>query len=446
MTETPTTSEERTAQQESGIGPEPGPLGPCEREISVEVPAEIVGKELEALVQRYQKLARIPGFRKGKVPAGIIRKRFAPDLKSEVVESLLPQYFKKEVSKRNLNPISSPRIVDFRMEEDKPLQFRARFDVLPEINVSGYTDVNVEKPDLALSDEEFNAELQALRERQATFVPVEEDRALQGGDWAQVSFVGRASEQAERPSEGPPAKADDVLVEIGGPNTVKEFSENLQGAKLGEQRTFDVGYAEDFQEKRLAGKTIVYTVIVNGVKKKQLPQLDDAFAKELGDFSSLDDFKARYRQQLAAEKAHRAEHDAKERLLDKLIDRFDFPVPESLVERQTNLRLERGLRALAAQGMREEHMRKMDFKRLRQGQRDSAIREVKASLILDRIAGAENIEITEEDIHQELKMLSQQTKQSVEALRQRLTREGALDRIRDRMRNEKTLSFLYQKL
>ncbi len=410
------------------------------REIQVEIPADVVARETETIIQKYQKVARLPGFRRGKVPATVIRQRFGEDIKSEVVESLVPRYFREETSKQNLMPVSQPQVSDLHIHEGEPLRFKATFEVLPEIEVSGYHEVRAEKKDTTVTEEEVEQALNHLREQNASYNAVE-DRALADGDFAQVSFTGTPKDDAETK----PVNVDEVLVEIGGANTVKEFSENLRGAKPGEQRNFDVTYAEDFSDQRLAGKTISYSVTVAAIKQKVLPELNDAFAKEVGSFQTFDELKAKVREGMEAEKKHQAEHEGKEKLIDELIKRHDFTVPEALVERQVDIRLERGLRALAAQGMKPEDMKRMDLPRLRAGQRDQALREVKAQLLLDRIADAEKIEVSDDEINQEIESLAKQTKQTPESIRARLTRDGALDRIRNRIRSEKTLDQLFSR-
>jgi trigger factor len=179
------------------------------------------------------------------------------------------------------------------------------------------------------------------------------------------------------------------------------------------------------------------------VKQKNLPELNDEFAKELGEFTSLDQVRKQIRENMVAERKHTAEHEAKDKLVAELVRRNDFEVPESLVDRQIDLRLERGLRALAAQGMKMEDMKKMDLPRLRAGQRDQAVQDVKSSLLLDRIAEMEKIDVSEEELNKEVDALARQSKQSAEAVRTRLTQDGGLDRIRNRIRSEKTLEFLY---
>jgi trigger factor len=234
-----------------------------------------------------------------------------------------------------------------------------------------------------------------------------------------------------------------VLIEIGGKTTVPQFSQNLTGASSGDERTFDVSYPEDTADKRLAGKTFVYTVKVNGIKQKSLPELNDDFAKELGEFSSLEQVRKQIRENMEAEKRHHAEREAKEQLVAELVKRNEFEVPESLVDRQIDLRLERGLRALAAQGMKMEDLKKMDLPRLRAGQREQAVHDVKSSLLLERIAELEKIEVQDEEVNREVEALARQSKQTFEAVRVRLTEDGGLDRIRIRIRSEKTLEFLY---
>ncbi|MBZ5721995.1 MAG: trigger factor [Acidobacteriia bacterium] len=407
------------------------------REIEVEIPAAEVARATDALIQKYQKSARLPGFRRGHVPASIIRQRFSEDIKTDVVESLVPRYFHQEASKQGLIPVSQPRVSDLHVHDGEPLRFKASFEVLPEIKLEGYKELRAEKPQITVTDEEVADSLNGIREQHATFSSIE-GRALADGDFAQVSLHGQPKE-----GEGQPVHMDDILVEINGKSTMPEFTENLRGAVAGDERTFDVTYPADTQDQRLAGKTFTYTVKVLALKQKSLPELNDQFAKELGEFASLDDVRQRIREGMEAERKHAAEHEAKDKLVAELVKRNPFEVPEALVDRQIDIRLERGLRALAAQGMRAEDIKKMDLNRLRAGQRDQALHEVKASLLLEKIAEEEKIEVGDEELDREVEALAKQSKQTTEQIRARLTRDGALDRIRNRIRNEKTLEFLY---
>jgi trigger factor len=409
------------------------------REIQVEIPAEEVARETLILIQKYQKLARLPGFRRGHVPASVIRQRFGQDINNDVVDALIPKYFRQETGKLGLLPVSQPRVTDLHMHEGEPLRFKASFEVMPEVKVEGYKDLRADKPNIAVTDEEVEEALNGLRERHAAFTAVE-GRVLADGDFAQVSLDGKPMD-----GEGKPVHMDEVLVEIAGKNTMPEFTENLRGASAGDEKKFDVKYPEDFSDKRLAGRTFTYTVKVQSIKQKTLPELNDQFAKELGEFASLEEVRKRIREGMEAERKHDAERESKEKLVAELVKRNEFEVPEALVERQIDLQLERGLRALAAQGMKAEELKKMDLQRLRVGQRERALEEVKASLLLEKVADEEKIEVSDEEIDHEVEALAKQSKQSEAEIRSRLTREGALDRIRARIRAEKTLDFLYQR-
>ena len=413
------------------------------REISVEIPAAEVARETELQIVRYQKSARLPGFRAGHVPASIIKQRFGEGLKNDVAEALIPKYFRREAEKQGLTPVSQPRVTDLHIHEGEPLTFKASFEVLPEIQVDGYKDLRADKPEISVSEEDVEQALTNLREQRATYTTVE-GRPLAEGDFAQASMDGKPKDgQDVAEANANPVHMDDVLIEIGGKNTVPEFSQNLTGAATGDERTFDVSYPADISDKRLAGKTFVYTVKVNGIKQKALPELSDDFAKELGEFTGLDAVRKQIRDNMEAEKRHTAEHEAKDKLVAELVKRNDFEVPESLIERQIDLRLERGLRALAAQGMKMEDLKKMDLPRLRAGQREQAVNDMKSSLLLERVADLEKIEVSEEEVNRELESLAKQSKQTSEAVRARLTEDGGLDRIRMRIRSEKTLDFLY---
>ena len=431
--------------------PQPTLNPACTREIEVEAPSDEVDKAFRSVIKRYQKLARIPGFRPGKVPETVLRNRFASALREEVVEAVLPQHFREAIAKQNLRPVSQPQVTNLQLEEGKPLKFKAIFEVLPEVSVDGYQSIAIEKPDTELTDAEFDAELDRIRDAHSTMEPVAEDRGLANGDWAQISFKGQLqgdpAEGAEAEAAAPaPIEGNDVSVEIGGKDTVEAFSDALRGGKPGQELKFEVTYPSEFAQKRLAGKTVAYDVEVKGIRKKVQPALDDQFAKELGDYQSLDDFKQKLRQHLASDKRNRATADARNRLVDALVARYDFPVPESLVQNQIDARLERGLRALAAQGMSTEDMRRMDFDRLREAQRDSAMNEVKGTILLDRIGDAEKIDVSDDEVERELQLISLQTREPLETLRERLTREGNLARIREQLRREKTGNLLVERL
>ena len=414
----------------------------CTRELVLDVPAEEVSKAFRTMVRNYQKYARIPGFRPGKTPESVIRRRFATEIRKEVIDGLLPERFNKGVQELGIKPVGKPQVTELTIEDGQPLHVKAVFEYLADFSIDGYKDVTVEKPPVQVTDEEFNREMEELRESRATIEPVEEDRALTDGDWAEISYNGLIADD----SEAAPVAGEDTLVEIGGKDTVEAFTAVLRGARPGQELKAEVTYPAEYPDAKLAGKTVAYDVTVKAIKKRIAPELNDDFAREIGDYQNLAELENRVREHMANRKRRSVEAETKDRLFAALTERFQFPVPESLVQDQIDARLERGLRALAAQGMDTEQMRKLDFSRLRTAQRDGAIAEVKAYIIMDRIAEAEGVAVTDEEVDREVHLAALQSREPVEALRQRLTEDGGLARIREQMKREKIASLLYERL
>ncbi len=424
------------------------------RSIEVEAPVEDVDKAYRQVTKRYQKLARIPGFRAGKVPEAMIKSRFAREVREEVLESLVNIKFREELDAQKITPISQPQVSELLLAQGAPLRFKATFEVLPEINIDGYDAVTATRPDTAVTEEEFQAELSNVLDHHATVEPVEEERALVDGDWADIEFKGQVQELAqtvgedglENKTEAQPITGEDVLIEVGGKNTLPAFNQALNGAKVGQELTFEASYPAEFGDARLAGKTVSYDVKVKAIKRKTYPERDEEFAKQLGPYQGWEDFEGQLRERLASRKKEALEAQARDKMLDELVAKFTFPVPETFIQQQIDARLERGLRALAQQGMSSDAMRQLDFTRLREAQRDQAVNEVKVSLVLDRIAERENIEVSDDDLERELLMLSIQSREPLDALRKRLSEDGSLLRIREQMIREKTGTALFEKL
>jgi len=414
----------------------------CTRELVLDVPAEEVSKAFRTVVRNYQKYARIPGFRPGKVPESVIRRRYATEIRKEVIDGLLPERFNQGVRDLGIKPVGQPQVTELNIEDGQPLHVKAVFEYIADFSIEGYKDVTVEKLSVEITDDEFQHEMEELRESRATIEPVEEDRALVDGDWAQISYTGLITEEPE----ASPVAGEDTLVEIGGKDTVEAFTSVLRGAKPGQELKAEVSYPAEYPDAKLAGKTVAYDVIVKAIKKRTVPELNDDFAKEMGHYESLDELKNRVREHMANRKRRSVEAETKDKLFAALSERYSFPVPESLVQDQIDTRLDRGLRALAAQGMDTEQMRKLDFARLRTAQRDGAIAEVKAYILMDRIAEAEGVTVSDEEVDREVHLAALQSREPVDTLRQRLTEDGGLARIREQMKREKTANLLYERL
>jgi trigger factor len=415
----------------------------CTRELIIDVPADEVSSNYKRVTAQYKRYAKIPGFRAGKVPESIIRRRFATEIRKEVVDTLLPERFNKGVREMGVQPVGQPQVTEISVEDGAPFHVKAVFEYIPEFSIEGYKDVTVEKPSAEVAEEEFQREIDQIRDSRATMEPVEEERALQDGDFAQISYNGQMEGAAEGEA---PIQGEDALVEIGGKTTVEAFTTALRGAKVGQEIKAEVVYPADYSESKLAGKTVAYDLTVKGIKKRNLPELNDEFAKEFGGYESIAELETRVREHLVNRKQRQVEHETKDKLMAAIAEKFTFPIPESLVQNQIETRLERGLRALAAQGMDPSQMRNLDFGRLRVAQRDSALAEVKTQILLDRIASEENISVSDEELDHELQMASLQTREPLDALKVRLNQDGGMARIREQIRREKTATALYERL
>jgi len=408
----------------------------CRRELDLEIPADEVSKAMERVAKEFAKVARVPGFRPGKAPITLIRRRFADDIKGEVLQSLVPERVEKAVSEQKLTPVSQPKVEQLDFNDGQPLKFRAVFEVLPEFELGNYKDLQLEMPVMDVVDEDVTKTLEDMRERAAAFAPAE-GRAVQDGDFVQLKLTGTPE------GEGEPLQADSVLCHIGAEETMAPFNENLRGVNIGDHKDFDVPYPADYPDAKLAGKTYHYSVDVLGIKTKKLPELNDDFAKDVSDATTLDELNKKIREGLEHQRDHKQKDLLREKVLGEIVKLHDFPVPQSLVEHQMDVRLERVVRSLAQQGV-DPRAVNIDWVSLRKRNEDRAKDDVKAELIVDRIATAENIDVTEEEVEHELQHLAGHSNESAEAIRARLTKQGTLDRIKAKLRSDKTLDWLAQ--
>jgi trigger factor len=408
----------------------------CRRELDLEIPAEDVTKATERVAKEIARVARVPGFRVGKAPISLIKRRFADDIKGEVLQSLVPERVEKAVAEQKLSPVSQPQVDKLDFNDGQPLKFRAVFEVLPEFELGSYKGLEIEMPAMDVTDEDVTKALEETRERAAAFAPVE-GRTVENGDFAQLKLLGTPEDGGE------PLQADSVLCHVGAEETMEPFTENLRGASIGDHKDFDVDYPADYPDAKLAGKKFHYSVEVTGLKTKKLPELNDEFAKDVSDATTLEELKTKIRESLEHQRDHRQKELQRERVIGALVKLHEFPVPESLVEQQMDVRLERVVRSLAQQGV-DPRAVNLDWTTLRGRQQDRATEDVKAELIIDRIASEETIDASEEDVDKELASLAERSGESVTALRARLTKQGALDRMKAKLRSDKTLDWLAQ--
>jgi len=406
----------------------------CRRKLDLEIPAEEVIKQTEKVAKELARIARVPGFRPGKAPLALIKKRFAEDIKGEVLQTLVPERVEKAVAEEKLTPVSQPQVDKLEFAEGQPVKFRASFEVLPEFALGDYKNLEIEMPEMTITDEDVTKALTEMQQRAATFAPVE-GRTVQNDDFVQVKLLGTPE------GGGEPLQAESVLCHVGAEETMEPFNENLRGASVGDHKNFDVVYPADYPDAKLAGKTFHYAVDVLGIKTKKLPDLNDEFAKDVSDAASLNELKKKVRESLEHERNHRQRDLQREKILAEIVKLHDFPVPESLVEHQMDVRLERVVRSLAQQGV-DPRAVNVDWVTLRRRQEERAKDDVKAELVIDRIASQEKIEVSDEDLRKELDHMAGHSGESAEALEARLTKQGALDRMKAKLRSDKTIDWL----
>ncbi len=406
----------------------------CKHSIEITVPIEVVDEATAKVTGDYQKVAKLPGFRPGKAPASLIRKHFEADIRQKVLETLVPKFFDSTVQNEKLQVISQPDIKEVHFHAGEPIRFTAEFEVAPEVQLGDYKGLEVPYLEPEVTDEDIDKRVEEIRNEKATFVNMDA-RPLADGDFAVVSL--ESIEGIE-----PPLKQDELNIEVGGKDTLEGFTENLRGMEPEEEKVFEVTYPEEFGQANLAGKTVKFYCTVKGLRRKELPELNDEFAQDLGDYRDLGEFREAIKKSIAQQRQNAGQQEAKNKLVDLLVDKHEFPVPEVFVERQINNRLEQMARSLIDQGVDVRKLN-LDWDKLKEAQREKAVREVKASLLLGKVSELENIHATNAEVDREVERLARQQRQPVVALRPKLEKDGTLGRIASHIQTEKTLAFLF---
>jgi trigger factor len=408
----------------------------CKHSLEISIPVHEVESETDRVVADVMKRAKLPGFRPGKVPVSLVKKQFASDIRKRVLEALIPKFLDKQFEAENLKVVGTPDIKDVHYHAGEPLTFTAEFEVVSQIELQEYKEVEVPYHDPEVTDEDVAKRLDEFREQKAQYVNID-PRPLVDGDHAVVALESLSG------VEGEPVKQEEMVLEIGGADTFDAFTENLRGVTPGEEKEFEVTYPAEFGAQRLAGRTVRFHATLKGLRRKELPELNDEFAQDLGDYRNVDELREAVRKSTLAQRQYEAQQAAKDLIVEKLVDAHDFPVPEVFVERQIRNRVENSLRAMAAEGVDPKSI-KLDWEKVRETQRDKALREVKASLLLTRIAEREAIGATRDEVDKEVERLARQQREPVAALQMKFEKDGTMGRIASHIQTEKTLSFLFE--
>ena len=402
--------------------------------LTFEVEKERVQAEIDTRARDLARKVKLPGFRPGKVPVEVVKRRFKDEILGEAAEAIVNKVVFDELDGRGLKPLAPPKVEEVKLEEGQPMSFKAVFETLPLIELPDWKGLRVTAKGPAVVEEDVDKEVDRLREEAARYDPVDEARPTRAGDYVLLDLTWK-------PADGGKGGHDEnALIEIGNAGNHADMNKGLEGLSLAETRDIEVAWGED-AAPQIAGKTVRYTVTLKGIKKKVVPDADDEFAKDLGEFDSLAALRDRIRQQLQAAEERRADRETKGALVEALVAKADFEVPEALVERHMTARTENLARGLAHQGIDPRKL-SVNWRDYRESTRDDSVKAAKADVLLDEIARREGIEALDAEVETEIARIAERAGKSREALRAQLAKEGDLAALASRIREEKTLDLL----
>jgi trigger factor len=415
---------------------------PCRKKLRVEVDAQRVAGTRAEILQEFRKAASIPGFRPGKAPEPMVEKRYAGQIDEELRKRLIPESYREALNEQHLKVVGYPQIESVDYQPGRPLVYTAAVDTAPEFPLPDYKGIPVKKQVVAVKDEDINKALESLREQQAGFVTVE-GRALKTGDFAVINYSGVAEGKPISELE-PDAKGlgenKDFWLLISPDSFLPGFCDQLIGVNAGEKRQVLVDFPSDFPQKSLAGKKATFFVDVVAVKEKKLPELDDEFARKLG-AENLERLRDSVRKSLAAEAERQQDTAMRNQVIEQLLAKVEFELPESLVQQET--------RGIIYDVVRENSMRGATKEQLEEKKNEifgfaakSAKDRLRTSFILDAIARAEQIKVEEAEVEERITQLAQRSRTTPARLKAQLAEKGGLGEIEEQILVGKTLDFL----
>jgi trigger factor len=407
----------------------------CRRNLSADVPADEISRKIDELAWEYAQKAKVPGFRPGKVPLSVIKQRFANELRNDATQDIIHHCWEKAISEHELHPLAEPTVENIQNEPDGSLKFQVAFEVLPAVEIKDYKGVAIKVPSSAVEDVDVENTLKMLQDQNAQYVPVE-DAEIKDGHYVSFSY------DMEIPGKAKPVHEDEGACIVGDPRTEEAFSQNLRGAKVGETRSFDVSYPEDYRQRRLAGKAVRYALTIKEVKDKQLATLNDDFAKDIGT-ENLEDLKTKIKDDLVTKAKRNAEKSAREAAIDSILEHHSFDVPECLIQEEFENHVRQIATSLAQQGI-DINKTSVDWKKMFEQRRPQSEKEVRRSIALDAIARQEGIEVSAEELDGEFQKLSEGSGKSAAAIKAQFEKDERIQGFRELLRRNKALDFIYR--
>lgn len=404
--------------------------------IHFEIPWEDVDKHIHTTVHQISRSARIPGFRPGKAPETLIRSRFAQQIKEEIINHMVPEAYKQALDENKFDIISEPNLHDVMYSEGSPFLFKVTIEVRPKIELKQYKGIELKAEKFEVTEDEIQKMLKTYQEQAAELVPLTDTPAAAGHFLrAHVKAVLKGDEKKK------PLFDNKTLIEIGAAENHPAFNEHLIGKNAGEVAEFDAEYPEDTKEKAIAGKTVHYHLDIESVNEKKVAALDDEFAKDLGDFASLEDLKEKIRKDIYNWKKSEQRSALGEGVVKELADKNPFEVPEGLVKKESENLLHQYAHTLQSRGVNLKNA-KVDWAQIEQSLAHQAEQNIRVSLLINEIADVEKIEVTDEDLDKEIGRLADQRRRAPEAVKAELIKEEKMDSLKDRVRFSKTIDFL----
>jgi len=408
----------------------------AKKSVTVEVPASQVAAEYDSQCRKYARNLKVPGFRQGKVPPHIIRQRYGRELEQEAVEHVIEHTLSQAVSEQKLQPLRAPVLKDYKYQKGEPLTFTAEFEVRPKVSPAGVDGLKVKLEQPVVTDAMVSETLTSLRERAARYDPVE-GRGVEPGDFVVMDVSGKFA-----PGEGEDFARENLMIETGSGGPHPELTDDIRGMTPGETREFAIGYPADHQASELAGKRVDYKVTAREIKKKTLPELDDEFARDLGKFETLEELKTRVTEDLTERERRRARDAARSEIVEQLLKANpEVPVPDVMVDEEVDRRVDDFVRTMIMQGM-DPRRHQIDWDDIREKQRDPATRSARAMILLDAIAEEKEITLEPEALDRAIAHEAGARRQTPEAFRAKLTKDGRLESLRQQLLREKVLDFL----
>jgi trigger factor len=410
--------------------------------LTIEVDTDQVSVALDKAFKKVVLKANIPGFRKGKVPRSIFEAKFGVEsLYQDALDILLPEAYMQAVKETEIDPIDRPEVDVQQMEKGQPLKFTAKVEVKPEVQLGEYKGIEVADTSVEVSAEELDAELTKLQQRHAELIVVEEGQA-ENGDATIIDFEGFVDGVA---FEG--GKGEKHALELGSNSFIPGFEDQIVGMSIGDDKDIEVTFPEDYQAEELKGKTAIFKVKLHEIKRKNLPALDDEFAKDVSEFETLEEFKLDLSKRLAEKNEQAAKREKENQIVDQVASSADVAIPQVMVEAEVELMMNDFANRLKSQGMSLEmyfQFSGQDEAVLKAQMSGDAEKRVRNNLVLEAVAKAESIEVTEDELNEELDKMAQTYKRTVEDIRSVLAANGNLESMKSELVVKKTIDFLLE--